>query len=451
MFLLTLLLTAPFYVRTGLSTDLEELCQNIDARLPCSVPELKTEYSYGAPFGAFIGSNTAEQTKQFYASPVSCPVFHDIYAISDTFQWFINDYMNAHTALFPDEQAELFAMAKAMDLSPSTVFMQNACSELYLMFGYDVKVTKFPKPVNFPPIPAPYLYLHGTILRDLGAKEASTKSKFRGSGKEHCSDVGLITSTAKAGAGRVFQGHNEDWWSSVADKMSIVHTPAWWGYAYPGQLPGTSFFVNNKGLSFSMNSLYPSVPGYTTESTSSRKSFSAVFAYALRSVMNASSTAEVTRRLAKVPVYSGYSLNVMSACETSITNIEGYGDRLSVQSRSGGDQSGFVGHFNAYVNLLVEQDPEGTSASRMDCLQNANINDAKDLRNFLGDLTCPVFFTNTNGNGDSETMSTFIADAEARQCSRFRLPAQCEAFTSRCGEGSQAPVVYKWDYECEVI
>ena len=70
------------------------------------------------------------------------------------------------------------------------------------------------------------------------------------------------------------------------------------------------------------------------------------------------------------------------------------------------------------------------------------------MRTFLGDLNCPVFFTNTNGNGDSETMSTFIADPEAKQCSRYRLPVGCDAKKSRCSPKYPDPVVYKWDFEC---
>lgn len=436
-----------------IGSSIEELCENIDRRLPCSVPELFSEASYGAEFGDFVGSATAEQTARFYASPVSCPVFKDIYDISDTFRWFIKDYMNAHTALFPGEQAELFAMAAAMDMDPTTVFMQNACPELYLMFGADVNVSKYPQPINLPPIPAPYLYLHGSSLREKSAQIKATGShahKVRSLG-EHCSDVGVIIPETRTSSARVLHGHNEDWWSLVAHEMSIVRTPEWWGYAYPGQLPGSSFFVNSNGLTFSMNSLYPLTPGYTTESTTSRKAVSVVFAYALRSVMNATSTDAVTKQLSKFPIYSGYSLNVMSACETSITNIEGYGDRISVQSRRGYSQAGLLGHFNAYVNSVVNQDDEGTSADRMTCLNKASINSAKDVRNFLGDLDCPVFFTNINGDQHSETMSTFIADPLAGECVRYRLPASCDVSKSRCTDADYAePSVYKWEFHCKV-
>jgi hypothetical protein len=431
----------------GTSMDTQTLCESIDERLPCSVPELHTETAYGAAFGDFIGTATKDQITKFYSSEVSCPVFQDIFEISDTFQWFIKDYMNAHTTLFPTEQAELFAMAEAIGLPATTVFMQNACAELYLMFGADVKVNKFPQPINLPPISAPSLYMFGSSLKDKKNKGAG-ELRVRPRGGEHCSDVGALLADVRTKETRVVQGHNEDWWSSVASEMSIVHTPDWWGYAYPGQLPGTSFFVNNKGLSLSMNSLYPLSPGYTSESTTSRKGVAVVFAYALRSVMNATSTDEVVKQLSKFPIYSGYSLNVMSGCETSITNIEGYGDRLSVQSRRGLDQAGTIGHFNAYVNSAVDQDSEGTSSKRMECLDKADINSAGDIRNYLGNLDCPVFFTSLNGDHESETMSTFIADPTAGQCARYRLPAGCNLKKSRCYPNAPEPAIYKWDFQC---
>lgn len=113
--------------------------------------------------------------------------------------------------------------------------------------------------------------------------------------------------------------------------MSIVQTPDWWGYMYPGQLAGTSFIVNNNGLSLSMNSLYPTVPGYSCDSLPKHQGISYAFSYSLRSIINATTTDEVVHGLSKFPIFSGYSLNVMSACDQSVANIEGYGDRLTVQ------------------------------------------------------------------------------------------------------------------------
>lgn len=62
-----------------------------------------------------------------------------------------------------------------------------------------------------------------------------------------------------------------------------------------------------------------------------------VFAFVLRSILSAPSPSAIVDRLSALPVYAGYSLNVMSACSgdtgPSLTNIEGYGDRVAVQTR----------------------------------------------------------------------------------------------------------------------
>ena len=425
----------------------------------------------GAEFGHFIGQSTKEQIIHFYNSAEGCPVFQEILKISPSFQQFIVEYFNAHTVVFPTIQEEVIAMANALDVDHLIVFIQNACSELYLLFGDDVEVTSNPCAVNDPPIYAPYLCKsERKVSPDLFVKNSKTSQR-----REHCSDIGLIYSD-EASITRVMQGHNEDWWSGVADKMSVVQAGDWMGYLYPGlfdkhnhmlkftnniffnfhlgQFPGTSFVVNSHGLSISMNSLYPSVPGYVYSSSSSYSGVAYVFAYVLRDIIRSSTTSDVISKLYRHPIYSGYSLNVMSSCETSITNIEGYGDRVGVQSRSGDlHVDSVVGHFNYYINSVVDQEFKSTSIKRKMCQENTSFHSPVDVRKFLGDLDCPVFFTDLNGNHGSETLSTWLADPVSKECRRYRLPHVCEKYQSRCMNESAAsheePVVYKWKFSCD--
>lgn len=346
----------------AVSGEWDVFCENIDNRLPCSVADLTTEASVGVAFGSFIGSHTSESIKEFYSSQEGCPVFEEIYDASPSFRKFIDDYMTAHSLAFPTEHAEVIAMSQAAHVLSSSVFIQNACSELYLLFGYDIEVSTNPVPIMPSPIYAPYLVsdkqsetnYHDTVP----SKDSSRKRHTN-----HCSDIGLIYSLFSNGEKSVIQGHNEDWWSGVADKMATVTTPEWWGYLYPGQLPGTSFVTTNSGLVLSMNSMYPSIPGYSSVSVPSGKGVAYLFSYVLRKAVSSKTTDEVIKTLSHYPIYSGYSLNVMSACDGSLTNIEGYGDRINVQSRhshsSWGDsanQDGTIGHFNAYINSVVEQE-----------------------------------------------------------------------------------------------
>lgn len=379
-----------------------------------------------------MGEQVAESAEAFFASDDGCPVFEELYDASNTFRRFINDYMTAHANAFPTEHAELLGMATSMNMSASTVFMQNGCSELYLLFGDDVDVTSHPVPINTPPIYAPYL--------GAPSKHPTATTTKR---KEHCSDLGLIFSTP-SGA-RIVQGHNEDWWSTVADKMSVIHTPQWWGYIYPGNFAGTSLVVSSSGLSFTMNSVYPTVPGYHADSAVNHTGVAYLFAYSLRAVLNTTSTSQAIALLSKFPIYSGYSLNIMSACDNTLTNIEGYGNRVNVETRS---QAGYLPHFNIYLNTHLPQDVVGTSQERMLCAEKSTFSSPNDVRNFLGNLSCPIFFTASNGLHTSETLSTWILDPVSRSASMYRLPVDCEASLSRCSAYPN-PVVYDWEYMCE--
>lgn len=75
-----------------------------------------------------------------------------------------------------------------------------------------------------------------------------------------------------------------------------------------------------------------------------------------------------------------------------------------------------------------------------------------DVRAFLGDLECPVFFTDLNGEHGSETIATWITDPQTRTISMYRLPVVCDVTYSRCydiGHAADAPSVeYGWDFEC---
>jgi hypothetical protein len=358
--------------------------------------------------------------------------------------------MNAHAVAFPTEHEEVVAMATTMDIPPEVVFIQNGCSEFSIMFGEDPEITSDPKIINDPPM---YTTLFSKAERGSELKAKSSNETIpRRNVRDHCSDLGLIyKDTANNNQPRIIQGHNEDWWSTVAGIMSIIHTPDWWGYIYPGQLPGTSFVVNRHGLSLSMNSLWPLVPGYSAQSGTDGHGVSYLFSYALRSIVNARSTEEVTAQLAKYPIYSGYSLNVMSACDTSLTNIEGYGNTLGVTTRIGAEQAGPQPHFNNYLSLNVKQDTsEGTSVGRMDCFAHSTFHNREDVRNFLGNLTCPVFFTESNGMDESETLSTWIVDPQEKKCSMYRLPVDCDVSQSRCySQDVPNPKVISWDFTCK--
>jgi hypothetical protein len=433
-----------FYSVISAAPSTEKLCKNIDQRLPCSVPDLMSEESFGEAFGQFIGASTKDQINLFYNSPDGCPIFQDLYRESPTFSRFINEWFDVHTAHFPETQAELIAMAASAGIPSTTAFMQNACSELYLLFGDDVKVSSSPIPINDPPIYAPYLF--DNEMNEIVHNSTSTsRLPLR---KTHCSDLGLIISDSNGGG--IIQGHNEDWWSAVAHWMSMVHTPAWSGYIYPGQLPGTSLVVTAKGLSLTMNSMFPTVPGYSANSATQKSGVAFSFAYPLRSIINASTVDEILNRLSQFPIYSGYSLNVMSACDHSLTNVEGYGNRLNVQSRKSKRQAGVIGHYNAYINSNVAQDADATSTSfvRRECEHKSSFNSAADIRAFLGNLSCPVFYTDLNGDHSSETMATFIIDAAAADYTMYRLPADCDERESRCYPEVQNPKTYKWSFEC---
>ena len=168
-------------------------------------------------------------------------MFQSIWEISTTFQHFIAEYFEAHTVAFPTVQDEILAMGEAMNLPAEIVFIQNACSELYLLFGSDVQVTSTPQPVVDPPIYAPYLYVSGVVEavdQESNKHQPTHTTNIR---REHCSDIGLIYHSQNAdnsSSARVVQGHNEDWWSGVAESMSVVRASDWLGYLYPGTTNG---------------------------------------------------------------------------------------------------------------------------------------------------------------------------------------------------------------------
>lgn len=200
-----------------------ETCENIDNRLPCSTPELVTTYSEGlssnfysfqcllsicegSALGTFIGEVNGDAIQSFYNSSAGCPIFSEIYGISPTFSRFVESWMTAHAAVFPSEHNELISMAAAANVSASDAFIQNTCSELYLLFGADVEVSVRPQPVMPPPLHAPYLYDN-----DHGADERTEQdgAVVRG---EHCSDIGIIYRTIDdmgAESIHTVQGHNE--------------------------------------------------------------------------------------------------------------------------------------------------------------------------------------------------------------------------------------------------
>ena len=168
---------------------------------------------------------TSEQTKQFYASSDGCPIFQQLYEASPSFQLFIKNYMKVHSDAFPYEYEELVSMSVTMKIHPEYAFIQNGCSELALMFGSEPIITSTPEFINTPPI---YTSMPVTSQKK---QIQSLRNQQR---REHCSDIGLIftesvdsNNTNANKIVRVVQGHNEDWWSTVADKMSIIHTPEW--------------------------------------------------------------------------------------------------------------------------------------------------------------------------------------------------------------------------------
>lgn len=184
-----------------------------------------------------------------------------------------------------------------------------------------------------------------------------------------------------------------------------------------------------------------------------------MFAYVLRSILNASTSDEVISQLSRFPIYSGYSLNILSACKKSFTNIEGYGDRIAVQSKgtsqSSKPQYGVIGHFNAYLNSAVPQDTEGgTSNERRECQLASGFNGPADVRSFLGNLSCPVFFTDLNGVHNSETMGSWLIEPITGTCTMYRLPVDCEVKQSKCYSSSSTSdggIVYDWTYKCNEV
>lgn len=97
--------------------------------------------------------------------------------------------------------------------------------------------------------------------------------------------------------------------------------------------------------------------------------------------------------------------------------------------------------------------PGGTSYARRNCELQTTFSTPEDVRAFLGDLDCPVFFTDLNGDHTSETMATWIADPQARERRMYRLPLSCEPSRSKCfnkaptrsGDGA---LVFNWNFTC---
>ncbi len=175
----------------------------------------------GSKLGVFIGKNTVKETKDFYYSDDSCPQFLELYDISPAVQKFIKDYMDVHAIAFPFEHEELVSMAVTMGIKPEYAFMMNGCMELYTLFGGHPEMVANPKITNDPPIFSTLQRKEVNISEEIAHKPKNS---------DHCSDVGLIYRDPTAPESdnvRVVQGHNEDWWSTVADKMHIIHTPEW--------------------------------------------------------------------------------------------------------------------------------------------------------------------------------------------------------------------------------
>ena len=199
--------------------------------------------------GLEIGAATGEDIRAFYISTDSCPIYTELYKANNNFKLFIKDYMAVHEATFSTEHLELVAMARAAKIPPEIAFIQNGCAEFGLLFGDNFN-SSAPEISNPPPIHAPYFKMRteGQEAESLSFAASAIKSG-------NCSDLGFL-SASYTGAGHqdefsAIQGHNDDWWSSVADKMSLLTTQDWLGYLYPGQLAGTSLVVNRFGLSLS--------------------------------------------------------------------------------------------------------------------------------------------------------------------------------------------------------
>jgi hypothetical protein len=94
----------------------------------------------------------------------------------------------------------------------------------------------------------------------------------------------------------------------------------------------------------------------------------------------------------------------------------------------------------------------GTSYSRRDCEMQTTFTTPADVRAFLGDLECPVFFTDLNGDHNSETMATWIADPQAHERRMYRLPLKCDPSRSRCADeivrSEDGAVVFDWNFTC---
>eukprot|EP00727_Mastigamoeba_balamuthi_P000451 m51a1_g10402 hypothetical protein (422) ;mRNA; f:95296-96561 len=388
-----------------------EACAAIDARLPCSLRWVDSpRASAGRELGAVVGAAVRESLPLLYEEENGVGELWELYKTDAAFADLVDRYQAAHRLRFPAETAEGEGFAEAAGITAAQWFMAQAQPELSLEWG---------------------------LRRRLGDSGAVREG--------HCSDIGLAQGGERP---RAALGHNEDWDAATARAMAMVRTPEWVAYVYPGYLAGTAWAANRWGLVFAMNTVTPllrpthrlpgGTPGYA-------------IAFALRSVLGAASVARVVEALGELPTGYGYSLNVLSACEHRVVNIEGWGNSLAVTAVSPG-APGVTRHFNHFMHLNVTQSTAGDTPVRLACSERARFGGPADIRGFLGDYACPLFRTAETTGGDADTMATFVADSEARRVDVWRLPVGCDALLGsggRCNTSTpERSDTLPWHFVC---
>jgi hypothetical protein len=384
---------------------------------PLPVPPVITipgSTTSGYAFGHAVGTALRDRILGFYSFNSWADDMRKLYRANDTVRALVDGMRQRHIAMFPTLMNELDGIADAVGKRREDVFIDNVAPELdqwfYATGGY-------------PDIP------HGPATVRGASPRVMQHQKHHGT-TQKCTDLLVANENTFA------HGHNEDWDTPTAHFMAVVVTEDWTSYSYPGDFVGTSFLFNRWGLTLSMNSIYPNMPGYAWAQSYG-------FSFLLRTVANARSIREALQLITKTPIYSGYGINILSACEKTAVNIEAYGDQISVRTVNPRKAPGVVFHANEYLRIVPKdgQWTGGDSGARLVCYNAwpTPITTPADIRTFLGDRTCPIW----RFGSYADSMCEWIADGTAKIIKAFVGPKD-----RRASVIDTPTLEFPWNFAC---
>jgi len=203
--------------------------------------------------------------------------------------------------------------------------------------------------------------------------------------QDHCSDVLMIEDN-----GSFASGHNEDDNKFWLNSTFLVETKNWVAFTYASQLSGNAFAFSKRGLSVTMNSLFPNA----TYLDGAGQNF------ILRDILEAKDLNDAIARATKNFAMSGFSCNLGSIHKREVVNIEVGGRNVSVAHRGNTWKNGTIPHFNEYLRLHVAQSPDKSSDERLKRFREMRPTTTQGIVNFLGDfkdVNYPVYRTGTDG------------------------------------------------------